>query len=290
MDKVYIGGQAVIEGVLMQSPTATALAVRVPGGSIHVEDFGHEAPPPGRNWRNWPVVRGIWRMWKMFVIGMRSINRSAALAFPDEAGGENSGVLTTVLAVVIALAVFIALPTVAAGYLASFITDPFVLNIAEGLLRLAIFVGYLWSVSRIKDIRRVFMYHGAEHKVVHCYERDMELTVENASGCPRLHPRCGTSFLLLIVILSIVIFSLLGWSGAWYARIGLRLAALPVVAGLAYELLRFAARRESLFWRVVRFPGVQLQRLTTREPDDGMIEVAIAAFRRVACTEEPSIG
>ena len=121
---------------------------------------------------------------------------------------------------------------------------------------------------------------------MHCYERDMELTVENASGCPRLHPRCGTGFLLLIVVLSIVLFSLLGWSGAWYVRIGLRLAMLPVVAGLAYELLRFAARCESLFWRAVRYPGLQLQRLTTREPDDDMIEVAIAAFQRAARSEE----
>ncbi|MFZ5975134.1 MAG: DUF1385 domain-containing protein [Bacillota bacterium] len=286
MEKVYMGGQAVIEGVVMQSPTATALAVRVPDGSIHVEDFEHIKPPPKRNWRNWPMLRGVWRMWKMLSVGMRSINRSAALAFPGETDQNTGGAWATVLAVIIALAVFIALPTVAAGTMAPLFQNPYLLNIAEGIVRLALFLAYLWAVSRIRDIRRVFMYHGAEHKVVHCYERGLELNVENASVCPRLHPRCGTSYLLLIVVLSIVLFSLLGWSGAWYVRIGTRLLMLPVVTGLAYELLRVAARHESLVWRAIRFPGVQLQRLTTREPESGMIEVAIAAFNRAARTEE----
>lgn len=222
----------------------------------------------------------------MLSVGMRSINRSAALAFPGETDQNTGGAWATVLAVIIALAVFIALPTVAAGTMAPLFQNPYLLNIAEGIVRLALFLAYLWAVSRIRDIRRVFMYHGAEHKVVHCYERGLELNVENASVCPRLHPRCGTSYLLLIVVLSIVLFSLLGWSGAWYVRIGTRLLMLPVVTGLAYELLRVAARHESLVWRAIRFPGVQLQRLTTREPESGMIEVAIAAFNRAARTEE----
>lgn len=290
MEKAYIGGQAVIEGVMMQSPSATALAVRVPDGSIHVEDFEHFKLPPKRNWRNWPGARGVWRMFMMLSIGMRTINRSAALAFPDETGKETGGGWTVALAVVIALAFFIALPTIVVDSLRPAVPDAILLNLIEGLFRLLLFLLYLWSVSMIKDIRRVFMYHGAEHKVVHCYERDMELTVENAAVCPRLHPRCGTNYLLLIVLLSILLFALLGWSGAWYVRIGVRLLMLPVVAGAAYELLRTAARRDSAFWRMVRFPGMQLQRLTTREPEAGMIEVAIAAFNRAARTEETSIG
>lgn len=279
MRKVYIGGQAVIEGVLMQSPTVTALAVRVPDGSIHVEDFGHPPALSSRNWRNWPFVRGIWRMGQMLSVGMRAINRSARLAFPDDIG-EESGTFTVLLAIVIAFAVFVALPTVAAGYMAAFIPDPLLLNLAEGLLRLALFLLYLIAVSRMRDIRRVFMYHGAEHKVVHCYERGLALTAENAAACPRLHPRCGTGYLLLVVVLSILVFAVFGWSGAWYARTGIRLLMLPVVMGLAYEMLRLAARHESAFWRAMRFPGTQLQRLTTREPDPEMLEVALAAFNR----------
>lgn len=222
----------------------------------------------------------------MLSLGMRTINRSAALAFPDENEQNAVGAWGTALAVVIALAVFLGLPTIAVDMMAPAFQNPYLLNIAEGILRLALFLAYLLAVSKIKEIRRVFMYHGAEHKVVHCYERNMELSVENALGCPRLHPRCGTSYLLLVVLLSIVLFSLLGWSGEWYVRIGVRLLMLPVVAGLAYELLRVAARHESVIWRAVRFPGMQLQRLTTREPEADMIEVAIAAFQRAARTEE----
>ena len=225
----------------------------------------------------------------MLVVGMRTINRSAALAFPDEMAETTGGAFTTILAVLLALGIFVALPTIAVDWLAPVFQSPFLLNIAEGVLRLSVFLAYLWAVSKIKDIHRVFMYHGAEHKVVHCYERDMELNVANASGCSRLHPRCGTGFLLLVVVISIILFSFLGWSGGWYVRIGLRLIMLPLVIGIAYELLRAAARHDSAFWRAIRFPGLQLQRLTTDEPEDDMIEVAIAAFKRAARTEESSI-
>lgn len=282
LEKVYVGGQAVIEGVMMQAPTATALAVRKQNGEIHIEDFDMGKPISKKDVRSWPFIRGIFRMGKMLSIGLKAINRSADIAYPEEMGESSSATsaIAMILGIVLALVIFIGLPTIIADFLRPMIYNTIVMNIIEGCLRLAIFLLYLIAISSLKDIRRVFMYHGAEHKVVFCYERCEEITVENAKKQSRLHPRCGTSYLLIIVVLSILLFTFLGWSGEWYIRIGLRLLMLPIVIGLAYEILRVAAKHDSFIFRAIRFPGVQLQRLTTREPDDDMIEVSIAAFKR----------
>jgi uncharacterized protein YqhQ len=160
--------------------------------------------------------------------------------------------------------------------------ESILLNLIEGLIRIVIFIGYMLAVTLLKDIRRVFMYHGAEHKVIHCYESGEELTVENARKYKKAHPRCGTSYLFLVMVVSILLFSLLGWSGDWLTRVGLRLLLLPAVAGIAYELLRLGARYEVWPLRAIRAPGVWLQGLSTREPDDSMIEVAITAFKTAA--------
>ncbi len=282
LEKVYVGGQAVIEGVMMQAPTATALAVRKQNGEIYIEDFDMGKPISKKDIRSWPFIRGIFRMGKMLSIGLKAINRSADIAYPEEMGESSSATsaIAMILGVVLALVIFIGLPTIIADFLRPMVYNTIVMNIIEGCLRLAIFLLYLIAISSLKDIRRVFMYHGAEHKVVFCYEQCEEITVENAKKQSRLHPRCGTSYLLIIVVLSILIFTFLGWSGEWYIRIGLRLLMLPIVIGLAYEILRTAAKHDSFIFRAIRFPGVQLQRLTTREPDDDMIEVSIAAFKR----------
>lgn len=202
----------------------------------------------------------------------------------DEESIKAASLLGIVLGVVLAVGLFIVLPSLIIGWLipnaAAAGLSPVVVNIIEGGVRILIFLAYLIGVSCMKDIRRTFMYHGAEHMTVHCDEQKKPLTVASVRTCSRLHPRCGTSFLLLVMILSILVFSLTGWSGAWYGRILIRLALLPVVASLSYELLRLLAKSDALPVRAIRFPGIQLQRLTTRVPTDDMLEVAIAAFVR----------
>jgi uncharacterized protein YqhQ len=191
------------------------------------------------------------------------------------------------LSIVLAVGIFFILPNVLTNLIKGWIYGPaalsgtqqFLVNLIDGGIRLLIFIGYVLAVTLVKDIRRVFMYHGAEHKTINCYEHEEDLTVENIQKYKTLHPRCGTSYLLLVMVISILLFSLLGWGGAWYARIGLRLLMLPVVAGVAYEFLKFAALGDSLFFRVIRWPGLMLQKLTTAQPDDSMVEVAIVAFR-----------
>ena len=194
--------------------------------------------------------------------------------------------LAVLLSVVVAVGMFFILPNVLTNLIKGWIYGPvtlsgsqqFLMNLVDGGIRLLIFVGYVLAVTLVKDIRRVFQYHGAEHKTINCYEHEEELTVEDIRKYRTLHPRCGTSYLLLVMVVSILLFSLLGWGGAWYVRIGLRLLMLPVVAGVAYEFLKFAAKSDNLFFRVIRWPGLMLQKLTTAQPDDSMIEVAIVAF------------
>ena len=187
-------------------------------------------------------------------------------------------VFAVIVAIGMAVGLFFILPNVLTGLLRPLIASSFLMNLISGGIRLVIFLGYVIVISLLKDIKRVYRYHGAEHKTINAYEHEEELTVENVRKYKTLHPRCGTSYLLLVMFISILMFSLLGWSPVWYVRIGLRLLMLPIVAGISYEFLKFAARGENLFFRVIRWPGMQLQRLTTAEPDDAMLEVAILAF------------
>jgi uncharacterized protein YqhQ len=189
-----------------------------------------------------------------------------------------------ILGLALAIGLFFLLPIFVTSLLANLVNNAFAMNLVSGALRLLLFVGYLAMVSLMPDIKRFFAYHGAEHKVVNCYERGLKLTVENAQSQSTRHPRCGTSFLLVVMVISVLIFSLTGWSGPWYLRMLVRLALLPVVAAVSFEALMLLAKWENLFVRALRWPGMLLQGMTTRQPDDGMVEVAIAAF--AACLDE----
>jgi len=283
--KPPLGGQAVIEGVMMQNGEQIALAVRRSSdGEILVRSI-----PARRRFKRLgqiPFVRGTFRMYDMLSLGVRALNLSTRLAFPEEEQLSKQGTwMTFALAIVVAVAVFIILPLYATQSIPALrLGSSILFNLVEGGIRLAIFFCYLVVVSRMKDIHRVFQYHGAEHKVVHTYEEDEELTVENARRHTTLHPRCGTAFLMTVFIIAILVFSLVGNPTLWL-KILSRLLLLPVVAGVSYEVLRFNSRKFDRWWvRLSAQPGLWLQRLTTAEPTDDMIEVAIASAKRALGT------
>jgi uncharacterized protein YqhQ len=305
MKKCNIGGQGVLEGVMMRAPSMCGLAVRKASGEIVYEKQPVTPISKKNKFFGLPVVRGVASFVDMLGFGVQTITKSAKL-FDDQAEdykpskfeqfiANKSGKdvmdiamgFAVLLSIVLAVGIFFILPNVLTNLIKGWIYGPaalsgtqqFLVNLIDGGIRLLIFIGYVLAVTLVKDIRRVFMYHGAEHKTINCYEHEEDLTVENIQKYKTLHPRCGTSYLLLVMVISILLFSLLGWGGAWYARIGLRLLMLPVVAGVAYEFLKFAALGDSLFFRVIRWPGLMLQKLTTAQPDDSMVEVAIVAFR-----------
>lgn len=283
--KPVIGGQAVIEGVMMQNGDRIAVAVRRESdGEILVR------PIPARvrfkKLGNVPFLRGLLRLFDMLSLGLRALNLSTQLAFPEEEQLSKGGTFATfAVAIVIAVGAFIILPLVLTNTIPG-LGNSVVYNLVEGLIRLLFFFAYLLVISRMSDIRRVFQYHGAEHKTVYTYEADEELTVENARKHSTLHPRCGTAFLMTVFVIAILIFSLAGKPVMWL-RILSRLLLLPVVAGVSYEVLRFSGRNYDRWWvRLLAQPGLWLQRLTTAEPDDDMLEVAIASMNRVL--EDPS--
>lgn len=279
-----VGGQAVIEGVMMRGRRWVATAVRREDGEIVVQVKETWAPGRRLPFLRWPLVRGAVALIESLVVGLDALTFSA-----NQFGGEDEKLsprdlaLTVATALGLGIALFILLPTVLMRWLAGG-KNPLVLNLGEGLLRLAIFLLYILTITRLKDIRRIFEYHGAEHKVVHAYEQGRPLTVEAARPFSTLHPRCGTSFLLYVMVVSIVLFSFLGWPALWL-RIISRLLLLPAVAGLSYEFLRLAGRSNSLVVRFLSWPGLLLQRLTTREPDAGQIEVALRALEEVVKRE-----
>lgn len=305
MKKCNIGGQGVLEGVMMRSETTAGLAVRKATGEIVFE----REPVKSAAKKNWFTrllfVRGVVSFVDMMKYGMSTITKSAKMYGEEDAEYEPNRFekfianktgkdvmdiamgFAVVLAIALAVGIFFILPNVLANLLQGWIygkgidlsgKQQFVMNLIDGGIRLVIFIVYILGVTLMKDIKRVFRYHGAEHKTINCYEHEEPLTVENIQKYRTLHPRCGTSYLLLVMVLSILLFSLLGWSNAWYIKIGLRLLMLPVVAGVAYEFLKFAALSDNLFFRIIRWPGLMLQKLTTAQPDDSMVEVAIVAF------------
>lgn len=294
-----IGGQAVLEGVMMRSPERMAIAVRTASGAIALER--KELLKPGRKpwYRRAPFVRGVVSFVDMLKVGIQSLNTSAALmGIEEEPGkfekwvsrktGKSAMDIATGVALVIGLAMavglFFILPQFLSGLLTKTVNNSFLMNLIEGGVRLTIFVLYLAAVSLAPDIKRFFAYHGAEHKVVNCYENGELLTPANAQKYTTRHPRCGTSFLLIVMVISVLIFALTGWGGSGITRMLLRLALLPVVAAVSFETLMLLARWNNWFVSALRWPGMMLQRMTTREPDDGMVEVAIAAF--AACMDD----
>lgn len=303
MKKTSIGGQALIEGLLMIGPKNTAIAIRKPNGEIIVE----ERPLPRKTIANkLPVVRGAFNLFRQMVLGIKALMYSAEFVELDnEEKAENSKMsaferfmdkifgdklkdtaiyFSVIIAIGFSIGLFILLPNIVAGFLnfdKSSIGGVILYNIFEGCIRITLFFGYLLLVSRLKDIKRVWEYHGAEHKTIHCYEHEEELTVENIRKYSTKHPRCGTSFLFLVMIISIFMFSFVGWHSLW-VNIAIRLILVPLIAGVSYEILKFAGRKSE--WKVMKIvnaPGLLFQKITTREPDDGQIEVAIQAFNRV---------
>ena len=279
--KVTIGGQAVIEGIMMRGPVFTATAVRTPDGKIEVSRRPVNSISDRYPIFKKPLLRGCVSLFESLVIGIRSLGYSAQMAGEeDEQLSDKELAGTMVFAFVLAAVLFIAIPTGAAKLFHVITEDPVFLNLMEGVLRLAIFMAYIVGISRMKDIQRVFQYHGAEHKTIACFEAGEVLTVENAMKHTRFHKRCGTSFLLIVMLVSIFVFAFLGWPSL-AERIASRIILLPVVAGISYELIRFSANSDNclLGWAVK--PGLWLQRLTTREPEPDMLEVAIESAKAV---------
>ncbi|MBL0385414.1 DUF1385 domain-containing protein [Tumebacillus sp. ITR2] len=286
--QLYIGGQAVIEGVMMRGGDKVAVAVRKPDNSIHVESEVRLAWTQRFKFLALPLVRGTAVLFESTFIGYQALNKSANLSI-DEEGEELSNwqmVLTMIFSLGFGVALFILAPL----YIAKWITDGATgtaFAAIEGVLRLLIFVAYMWLISRMKDIQRVFQYHGAEHKTINCFEAGEELTVENVRRHTLIHKRCGTSFLLFVMVISIILFSFFSKEGmSHWEMMAYRIGLMPVVAGLSYELIRWSGNSTNRCVTWLVSPGMLMQRLTTREPDDSMIEVAIASVQGVMNEEK----
>lgn len=289
-----IGGQAIIEGVMMRGPQKIAMAVRKPDGEIVIEEKENKKK---QIMPKIPIVRGLFAFVESMVIGVQALMFSANFYDLDdgtekkEAESEQKQAempawmmyLSVLLSVLLSIGMFILLPNFVSGLvIPNKEANVVVYNVAESVLRITIFVVYLLAVSKMKDIQRVFEYHGAEHKSIFCYENGEELTVENVKKYPRFHPRCGTSFLLFVMIISIIVFSIVGRHPNIFVNMGIRLLLLPLVAGISYEIIKFAGKnsdKKCVAW--LNKPGMWLQHLTTREPDDSQIEVALASLKAV---------
>lgn len=297
----YIGGQAVIEGVMMRGKKMYAMAVRTPDGTLAVEKKDIDDIFSKNKIFKYPIFRGIASFVQSLIIGTKIIMRSTQLAGLEEESEENAepgrfekalqkmfgDKLTDVLiyisvavSVVFSIGLFFVLPVFIGSLLRPALPGTWALSIAEGLIRIGIFLLYLFLVSRMKEIKRVFQYHGAEHKTINCFEHGEELTVENVKKYTRLHKRCGTSFLLIVMIISMVVFFFIRTDTIWLRLIS-RILLVPFVAGIAYEVIRWAGRSDSPVVKIVSAPGLCLQKITTAEPDGSQIEAAIAAMKGV---------
>ena len=279
--KKFVGGQAVIEGVMMRGPGVTATAVREPAGTIVVQKEATKSIADTYPILKKTFLRGCVALYESLVIGMKALSFSAKAAGDEEEEMSNSEIaITMVISTIFAIAVFLALPTFIVKFIPGVQDNHVVLNLIEGVIRLVLFLLYIWGIGLTKDIQRVFQYHGAEHKTIHTYELDLPLTVENVRQQSRLHARCGTNFLLIVMVVSIFVFAFLGWPNL-LERILSRVLLMPVVAGIAYEVIRLAGRSEHSFVKALIKPGLALQYMTTREPEDDQIEVAIRALEEV---------
>ena len=301
--KTTIGGQAIIEGIVMKGPKKSCTVVRKANGEL----VSKTEPTPSRApiWEK-PIFRGAYTLFTAMKEGMQAINYSASFFEDEEADvppskfelwlekkfgseGLNKVILSisTVIGIALPIGLFILLPSFLGGFVPK-TWGVLARNVLEGCVRVILFLLFMWSVSHMKDIRRTFEYHGAEHKTIACYEAGDELTVENVRKYTRFHPRCGTSFLILVVIVSVFLYSVLPWSST-SLRVLFKLLLLPVVMGISYELLKWCGRSDNIATRIIRQPGLWVQRLTVFEPDDSMIEVAIAAVTPVL-PEDPEDG
>lgn len=297
--RTSIGGQALMEGILMRGPGKQAAVVRKPDGSLEVKEEALHFIKEKYPILGLPLIRGVATFLDSMVKGMKALTWSTEFLPEDQQeeptkfdlwlektfGNEKAEKLiigiAVVLGICLSVGLFMLLPTVLTGFLDRFISSRPVLNLIEGGVRIVIFLLYLWLCTKLKEVRRMFAYHGAEHKTIYCYEKGLPLTVENVRAQSRFHPRCGTSFLLVVVIVSILVLFFVTWSNM-LMRLVIRLALLPLIVGISYEINRWLGRHDDLLIsRALSWPGRQLQHLTTFEPDDGMIEVAIEALRRV---------
>ncbi|MFN8442100.1 MAG: DUF1385 domain-containing protein [Caldilineaceae bacterium] len=298
MAKQYYGGQAVIEGVMMRGKKAMAVAVRNPQGEIVLHEEPLTAKIYTSNWGKWPFVRGLSLLWDALGLGMRALMWSAEVSTQEEGQEkiEFSGPVawTTIGgSLIFAVALFFLVPTFASRMLAAYVNNNRLVDaFFEGAIRMILFILYLWGIGRIPEIQRVFGYHGAEHKTINAYEAGVDLTVPNVRKFSVQHTRCGTSFLLYVLVISIILFAPLTFSGlqpAWLAlllRFVTRLLLVPIVAGIAYEIIRFsAAHDQNPLMRAFITPGLWLQKLTTRGPEDSMLECAIAALKPVLAAD-----
>ena len=298
--KTSIGGQALIEGIMMRGPFLTSMATRMPDGSIEVETWDTHKSGKTPWTRRAPFIRGIFNMVDSMVVGYSCLMKSAEKAgveeeptkfdkWLEEKLGDNMmkvlGGFAVVLGVALAAVLFIFIPTGLSSLLKPLLGAGIGLSLIEGLIKVIILVGYMWLCSRMKEIHRVFEYHGAEHKSIACYEAGLPLTVENIRPQRRFHPRCGTSFLFLVVFISIIVGSFISWDNP-AIRMLLKLALIPVVVGISYELIKLAGRSDGILTRIISAPGMWLQRITTCEPDDSQIECAIAALEAVIPEDE----
>ena len=291
-----IGGQAVLEGIMMKNKEQYAVAVRKPNGEIEVEVEHYNGIMHGSRIMKVPFVRGVFQFIDSLILGMRSLNFSASFyededaketaadkafnrIFKDKAEKVFNG-LVMLFSLVIAIGIFMVLPYFVVSRFEEYVRSESFLAILEGGLRILIFVGYVLAISLMKDIRRVYMYHGAEHKCINCIEHGMDLTVENVRKSSRLHKRCGTSFLLIVMLISILVFMMIRVDSP-VLRLLLRLLLIPVIAGVSYEFIRLAGRSDNGLVNLLSKPGLLLQKITTREPEDAMIEVGIASVEAV---------
>lgn len=295
MKKSKIGGQAVLEGVMMKAPNRIAIAVRRSNGKIEIDSKKITSVRDKYPLFKLPVLRGIVTFGETMVLGIKSLMTSAELYGEEEeeykpskvenwisekTGKKAEDVMVfsaLIMALGFAILLFMIAPALLTKFLSRAIESNLIKSLIEGIIRLTAFIIYILAISRMKDIKRVFQYHGAEHKTIHCYEHGEELTVENARKFTTLHPRCGTAFLLIVMIISIVAFSFLEWNNI-IIRIAIKLLLLPFVAGISYEIIKWAGSSESKWVNIIMYPGLMLQKLTTKEPDDEQLEVAICAF------------
>ncbi len=289
--KTSVGGQALMEGVMMRGPQKVALAVRKPDGEIYKEVKDVKVRP----WRNWVFVRGVLNFADTLIDGYKYLMKSAEVSMDEEGeaaqqskfdkwvsdkfGEKGMNFMMAIAAVLggcLALVLFMILPTLIVTLIELFIPLGGFKTIVEGIIKIVILVSYMAAVSKVPDIARVFGYHGAEHKTISCYEAGEELTVENVRKYPCYHPRCGTSFMLIVIVISIIVASALPW-GNTIVRIALKLVTLPIVVAISYEIIKLCGRYDNVITRIISVPGMWLQHITTNEPDDSMIECAIEA-------------
>jgi uncharacterized protein YqhQ len=288
-----VGGQAVLEGVMMRGVSTWAVAVRNPEGQIELSS--EPLVPWAKRHRLWriPVLRGVVALGESLKIGFRALAISANAQMEEDEEGEKEEIggwvwgLTIVLSMALAIGLFFVVPVGLTSLIKDQLGSPLLFWLIEGLLRTGIFIAYIAAISRLPDLRRVFEYHGAEHKTISCYEAEDELVPARAKLYSRLHPRCGTSFLLIVMVLAIFVFAPIGLP-AWYWLLASRILGIPLIAGLSYEVIKWAGKNRRKRWvRAVMWPGLMLQNLTTREPDEAQLAVAIAALDKVLAEEKP---